>query len=255
MDKVQRDAIAAVSEYSSEEAELYRDSYLGMIDVATAREAKGSPPSVIGDLVAKVLTTPRPRSHYVVGKDARLLASLTRFTPTLMFDAMRRKLFPSAGVRIARRPTRTRRSRPMKLANEDQVLALDAEFGRMAAEIGMHAWSLPQLTMREKAFVFVAADLCTANVGFPLLTHVQMAGASGVSLPECVAAVRHLAPYAGYPTAAVGLQQLRQLDRSEEPQPQPVYGSDMAAKNCRRPGRTGRGVRGVRREAVQPAVG
>ena len=82
----------------------------------------------------------------------------------------------------------------MKLANQDQVAALDAEFGRMAAEVGVHAWALPQLTMREKAFVFLAADMCTANVGFPLLTHVQMAGANGVSVSECVAAVRHLPP-------------------------------------------------------------
>ena len=116
----------------------------------------------------------------------------------------------------------------MKLANQDQVAALDPEFGRMAAEVGMHAWSLPQLTMREKAFVFLAADLCTANVTFPLLTHVQMASANGVSVPECVAAIRHLAPYAGYPTAAVALQQLRQLDRSEQPQPQPLHGWDLA---------------------------
>jgi len=101
----------------------------------------------------------------------------------------------------------------MKLANQDQVAALDPEFGRMAAEVGMHAWSLPQLTMREKSFVFLAADLCTANVGFPLLTHVQMAGANGVSVPECIAAIRHLAPYVGYPTAAVALQKLQQLDR------------------------------------------
>ncbi len=104
----------------------------------------------------------------------------------------------------------------MKLANQDQVQALDAEFGRMAAEVGVHAWSLPQLTMREKTFVFVAADLCTGNIGFPLLTHVQMAGANGVSISECVGAIRHLAPYVGYPTAAVALQQLRQLDGSGE---------------------------------------
>lgn len=118
----------------------------------------------------------------------------------------------------------------MKLANQDQVAALDPEFGRMAAEVGMHAWSLPQLTMREKAFVFIAADLCTANVGFPLLTHVQMAGANGVSVPECVAAIRHLAPYVGYPTAAVALQQLRQLDQSEGPPSEPVYGWDLASE-------------------------
>jgi NAD(P)-dependent dehydrogenase (short-subunit alcohol dehydrogenase family) len=93
VDKVQRDAVAATNSYSSDEAELYRDSYLGMVDVAMAREANGSPPSVVGDLVAKVLTKPRPRARYVVGKDAQLLANLTRFTPTLLFDAMRRKLF------------------------------------------------------------------------------------------------------------------------------------------------------------------
>jgi 4-carboxymuconolactone decarboxylase len=94
----------------------------------------------------------------------------------------------------------------------------------------VHAWSLPQLTMREKAFVFIAADLCTANVGFPLLTHVQMAGANGVSVPECIAAIRHLAPYAGYPTAAVALQQLRHLDQSEAPQPQPVNSWEFDAE-------------------------
>lgn len=54
----------------------------------------------------------------------------------------------------------------MKLANQDQLQALDPEFGRMATEVGAHAWSLPQLTMREKTFVFLAADLCSANVGF-----------------------------------------------------------------------------------------
>lgn len=118
----------------------------------------------------------------------------------------------------------------MKLANQDQVLALDAEFGRMAAEVGMHAWALPQLTMREKAFAFLAADLCTANVGFALLTHVQMAGANGVSVPECVAAIRHLAPYAGYPTAAVALQQLRQLDQAGELAPRPGHGQELGAE-------------------------
>lgn len=102
----------------------------------------------------------------------------------------------------------------MKLANQGQVTALDPEFGRMATEVGLHAWSLPHLTMREKTFIFLAADLCTANIGFALLTHVQMAQANGISVPECIAAIRHLAPYTGYPTAAVALQHLRQLGPS-----------------------------------------
>ena len=107
----------------------------------------------------------------------------------------------------------------MKLANQEQVQALDPTFGRMAVEVGVHAWSLPQLTMREKAFVFLAADMCTANVGFALVTHVQMAAANGVSPGECVAAIRHLAPYVGYPTAAVALQQLQQGGLTGEPHP------------------------------------
>jgi 4-carboxymuconolactone decarboxylase len=107
----------------------------------------------------------------------------------------------------------------MQLANQDEVLALDAEFGRMAAEVGMHAWSLPQLTMREKAFAFLAADMCTANLGFPLQTHVQMAAANGVSVTECVSAIRHLAPYVGYPTAAVALGQLRHIERGSGAEP------------------------------------
>jgi len=117
----------------------------------------------------------------------------------------------------------------MKLANQEKVSALDAEFGRMATEVGVHAWSLPQLTMREKTFVFLAADLCTANAGFPLLTHVQMASANGVSVSECVAAIRHLAPYAGYPTAAVALQQLSELESGEAPRQGPFDGWALGA--------------------------
>jgi 4-carboxymuconolactone decarboxylase len=86
--------------------------------------------------------------------------------------------------------------------------------------------------MREKTFVFIAADLCTANVGFPLLTHVQMAGANGVSAQECVAAIRHLAPYVGYPTAAVALQQLRGLGSAAESDQQPTSGWDLPAETA-----------------------
>jgi 4-carboxymuconolactone decarboxylase len=96
----------------------------------------------------------------------------------------------------------------MRLSHQEQAQALDPTFGRMATEVGRHAWSLPQLTIREKTFVFLAADLCTASLGSPLAAHVQMAGANGVGVPECIAAIRHLAPYVGYPAAAIALQQL-----------------------------------------------
>lgn len=59
-----------------------------------------------------------------------------------------------------------------------------------------------------------------------LTTHVQMAAANDVTLPECVAAIRHLAPYVGYPTAAVALQQLQQLRQNgTSTERQPVAGA------------------------------
>jgi alkylhydroperoxidase/carboxymuconolactone decarboxylase family protein YurZ len=114
----------------------------------------------------------------------------------------------------------------MELANQDQVAGWDPKFGAMAAEIGNRAWGIPELTMREKTFLFIAADLCTGGLGFPLTTHLQMGGVHGVTPPECQAAIRHLAPYVGYPTAAVALQQLQQsaaASASGDPQPAPAH--------------------------------
>lgn len=100
----------------------------------------------------------------------------------------------------------------MKLANQDTVISMDAEFGQMALQVGQHAWGLPALSMREKAFVFLAADLCAHYVGFPLRTHIAMALAQGVSLGAQREAVRHLAPYVGYPAAAEASMVLAEIE-------------------------------------------
>jgi alkylhydroperoxidase/carboxymuconolactone decarboxylase family protein YurZ len=105
------------------------------------------------------------------------------------------------------------------LASKEEVDAVDPEFGRMAAEVGEHAWSIRQLSMREKTFAFLAADLCSGCLGFPLAAHVTMAGMNGVSVPECRAAIRHLAPYVGYPVAAMALRQLRDLQQPHQTGP------------------------------------
>lgn len=100
----------------------------------------------------------------------------------------------------------------MDLTNQDVVAALDADFGPMGIEVGQHAWGLPQLTMREKAFVFLAADLAAHNLGFPLQTHAIMARSRGVTFAALREAVRHLAPYVGYPTAAESLMRLKEIE-------------------------------------------
>jgi 4-carboxymuconolactone decarboxylase len=101
---------------------------------------------------------------------------------------------------------------PMKLTNQDAIAKLDADFATMAVQVGQHAWGLAELTMREKAFVFLAADLCTRCLGFPLQTHAQMALSQGVPLAALREAVRHLAPYVGYPTAAEALMALADIE-------------------------------------------
>jgi 4-carboxymuconolactone decarboxylase len=108
----------------------------------------------------------------------------------------------------------------MKLTNQDAVAAMDADFGEMAVRVGRHAWGLAALTMREKAFVFLAADLCAHGLGFPLQTHVMMARSHGVTVEALREAVRHLAPYVGYPTAAEALMRLGEIEAADTAEPQ-----------------------------------
>jgi 4-carboxymuconolactone decarboxylase len=110
----------------------------------------------------------------------------------------------------------------MKLTNQDAIAAMDHDFAQMAIKVGQHAWGLPQLTTREKAIVFLAADLCARSLGFALQTHVKMAREQGVSTAALREAVRHLAPYVGYPTAAEALMALTQI---EAPLPEQTEGN------------------------------
>jgi NAD(P)-dependent dehydrogenase (short-subunit alcohol dehydrogenase family) len=103
IDKLQRDAQTTVDGFSPEATELYRDTYLGMVNAALAQEQHGSAPDVVGDVVLKALTTSRPPARYLVGKHAHLLANLVRFLPTRALDAVRRKVFhlPAPGSRAS----------------------------------------------------------------------------------------------------------------------------------------------------------
>jgi NAD(P)-dependent dehydrogenase (short-subunit alcohol dehydrogenase family) len=60
---------------------------------AYSREMHGSPPEVVARAVHHALTAKRPRIRYVVGKDARLLATLPKVVPEALFDRLRLRLF------------------------------------------------------------------------------------------------------------------------------------------------------------------
>jgi len=98
-----------------------------------------------------------------------------------------------------------------RLAGADALAALDPVFARDAAGVGQNLWGLTGLTMREKAFVCLTADLCHPHLGTPLAMHVQMALANDVE-PEAIRELyRHLAPYVGYPILVSAFQRLTEL--------------------------------------------
>ncbi|SIR90218.1 SDR family NAD(P)-dependent oxidoreductase [Williamsia sterculiae] len=58
---------------------------------AVANERSGSEPEVVGRVLVRVLSVRRPRTRYLVGRHARLLAALGRL-PDPAFDALRLRL-------------------------------------------------------------------------------------------------------------------------------------------------------------------
>ncbi|WP_350275705.1 carboxymuconolactone decarboxylase family protein [Kribbella sp. HUAS MG21] len=109
-----------------------------------------------------------------------------------------------------------------QLAGADALTALDPVFARFAVGAGHNLWGLHHLTMREKAFVCLTADLCHPHLDQPLAMHVQMALAHGVE-PEAIRELyRHLAPYVGYPILVTAFQRLTDLGLPDAQDDAPV---------------------------------
>ncbi|MEQ4726166.1 carboxymuconolactone decarboxylase family protein [Nonomuraea sp. B19D2] len=121
-----------------------------------------------------------------------------------------------------------------QLAGADALIALDPVFAQLAVGAGHNLWGLPHLTMREKAFVCLTADLCHPHLDLPLAMHIQMALANGVE-PEAIRELyRHLAPYVGYPIMVTAFQRLAELGLPEAQdtkavEPTPLSGALMRA--------------------------
>ena len=91
-DKVSRDAAAAMAAAGPQGRALYEETFAKMLDVMQRREGNGSPPDVAAVTIVRALTTARPRTRYLTGKDSRRLAILSRL-PTPVLDAARRRIF------------------------------------------------------------------------------------------------------------------------------------------------------------------
>lgn len=110
VDKLDRDAERLMSESDPDTRALYEDAFRRFVRLGVARERNGSPPHVVAQVVARALTTRRPRSRYLAGKDSRRMAVLAAALPTSVLDALRRRIGhqPAPGSRaMSPRPPET----------------------------------------------------------------------------------------------------------------------------------------------------
>lgn len=72
---------------------LYGQFYRVFTARAAKRERDGSPPEVVANAVLHALRDRNPHRRYVVGKGARLLATLPRILPDPLLDRLRMRIF------------------------------------------------------------------------------------------------------------------------------------------------------------------
>lgn len=87
--KVEADADRVVEALEGTPGARYLVPYRTMTCRGLARERNGSSPQVVAGTVLRALAARRPKSRYLVGKDARRLAFFARWMPDLLFDPLR----------------------------------------------------------------------------------------------------------------------------------------------------------------------
>ena len=68
--------------------ELYGRALERVAEVAAETGAKGAPADLVAKVVERALTTSRPRTRYLVGRDARIELTLSKVLPDRAFDAI-----------------------------------------------------------------------------------------------------------------------------------------------------------------------
>ena len=58
---------------------------------------EGLPPEQVAEAVGRAVTARRPRTRYVIGREARVQAALARLLPDRAFDALIRRALTSGG--------------------------------------------------------------------------------------------------------------------------------------------------------------
>ncbi len=87
-DKARRTADEFTARASSDGLDLYRSGIDATRKAIADSERAGIPPQQVASEVARALTARRPRTHYVIGRDARTRLLLSKLLPTRAMDRL-----------------------------------------------------------------------------------------------------------------------------------------------------------------------
>jgi NAD(P)-dependent dehydrogenase (short-subunit alcohol dehydrogenase family) len=76
----------------AEARQRYERLFAAVRRQAERRARDGLPPEAVAEVVGRALTARRPRTRYVVGRDAQVRAVLARLLPDRAFDALIRRV-------------------------------------------------------------------------------------------------------------------------------------------------------------------
>ena len=82
------DAVRVIDEMPEEARRRYDALIASVRRQAEQMSREGLPPEAVAEVVGRALTARRPRTRYVVGRDAKIQAALARLLPDRAFDAL-----------------------------------------------------------------------------------------------------------------------------------------------------------------------
>ncbi|MDA8154948.1 MAG: carboxymuconolactone decarboxylase family protein [Actinomycetota bacterium] len=98
----------------------------------------------------------------------------------------------------------------------DELKAVAPEFAKLTQELLFgDIWKRPELSQRDKSLITVTC-LVALNRTEQVEFHLKKAFENGLTREELVAAVTHIAFYAGWPTAASGFNHLKRVIDQQE---------------------------------------
>lgn len=93
MEKVKESSGALLEALTPEQRQRYGGMLGRFIEKFGAMDGQGSPPSVVGETVRRILDAGHPRSRYITGRNGHVLAFFGRVLPDSVFDALKRRMF------------------------------------------------------------------------------------------------------------------------------------------------------------------